>query len=94
MQLGLLLALMLLTASRGASAATWTVNFGGCSFTGDRACPLSYAEFGCSSTGGAPLVRSGSCPEKTGTLDLSHLNTGFGITALTADVFQDMSQMT
>jgi hypothetical protein len=102
--LGLLLALMLLTASRGASAATWTVNFGGCTFTGDKACPFDVWNFTCIDdagqaqnwfTGnGAPLVRLGSCPEQSGTLDLSWLYTGFGITALPANVFQDMSQMT
>ncbi len=34
----------------------WTLEFGGCKFSGDYA--------------GAPLVRSGSCPTQGGTLDL------------------------
>jgi hypothetical protein len=34
----------------------WTLGFGGCTFSGDRA--------------GAPLVRSGSCPTEGGTLYL------------------------
>ena len=84
MHLGLHIALMLLTASRGASAATWTVT-----------CIDDAGQAQNWFTGnGAPLVRLGSCPEQSGTLDLSWLYTGFGITALPANVFQDMSQMT
>ncbi len=52
-----LLALGLLAACRTASALPWTVQFGGCTFSGDSA--------------GAPLVRSGSCPTQGGHLDLS-----------------------
>ena len=84
------------------SAGTWTVNFGRCTFTGDKACPFdgwagleTRPAGGCTFTGnGAPLVRLGSCPEQSGTLDLSWLYKGFGITALPANVFLDMSQMT
>ncbi len=35
----------------------WTLDFGGCTFSGDYA--------------GAPLVRSGSCPAEGGTLRLA-----------------------
>jgi len=109
MHLGLHIALMLLTASRGASAATWTVNFGGCNFTGEESPPLMAVAapfanpavrryhapyYNCVHVCGAPLVRSGSCSEQSGTLDLSYRNTHFGITALPANVFQNMSQMT
>jgi hypothetical protein len=47
-----------LAASRGASALPWTVKFGNCTFSGDD-------------SNGASLMRSGSCPMKDGTLDLS-----------------------
>jgi hypothetical protein len=40
-----------------AESQTWTVAFGGCTFSGDYA--------------GAPLVRTGSCPTEGGDLDLS-----------------------
>ena len=76
-----------------AATWTWTVNFGGCTFSGDKVCPFDISIGGCTGQG-APLVRSGSCPEQSGTLDLSWLYTGFGITTLPANVFQDMSQMT
>ena len=43
--------------SASACISTWTLAFGGCTFSGDYA--------------GAPLVRSGSCPTQGGRLDLS-----------------------
>ena len=58
------------------SAAPWTRTFGNCTFTGD--------------SDGAPLVRAGSCPTQTGTLDLSVKR----ITLLPANVFQNMANMT
>ena len=51
-----MLALGLLAASRAASALSWTLAFGGCTFSGNDV--------------GAPLVRSGSCPTQGGTLSL------------------------
>jgi len=68
---------MQLIASRGASAAPWTVNFGGCTFSGDTA----YA----------PLVRTGSCPTYAGGLGGLDLHTK-GITSVTSNAFQGMSQ--
>ncbi len=64
--------------SGGASTSTtsWTVSFGGCTFTGDYA--------------GAPLVRTGSCPARPDTLDLSSK----GITSVQPDAFQGLSKMT
>jgi hypothetical protein len=40
------------------TAGPWTIDFGGCSFSGN--------------THGAPLVRAGSCPDQAGCLDLSY----------------------
>jgi hypothetical protein len=40
------------------TAGPWTIDFGGCSFSGN--------------THGAPLVRAGSCPDRAGCLDLSY----------------------
>ncbi len=40
-----------------AESQAWTVAFGGCTFSGNKA--------------GAPLVRTGSCPTEGGYLDLS-----------------------
>ncbi len=54
----LLALLVLLAASRSASALPWTVGFGNCTFSGDY--------------DGAPLVRSGSCPTQGGRLDLTY----------------------
>ena len=62
----------LLAASRSAFALPWTVEFGGCSFSGD--------------SNGAPLVRSGSCPDQGGRLDLISR----GITSLPAEAFAGM----
>jgi hypothetical protein len=56
-------------------AGPWTVAFGDCSFSGDYA--------------GAPLVRTGSCSEQAGYLDLS----GKGITSVQPDAFQGMPKM-
>ena len=64
------------TLSSRTSAAPWTRTFGNCIFKGD--------------TDGAPLVRAGSCPTQTGTLDLSVK----GITLLPANVFGGMANMT
>ena len=50
----LLLLLALLSSAH--AARPWSVEFGGCAFSGDY--------------DGAPLVRSGSCPTKDGALDL------------------------
>ncbi len=44
-------------SQQASTPSTWTLAYGGCSFSGDYA--------------GAPLVRSGSCPTQGGTLDLS-----------------------
>jgi hypothetical protein len=52
------------------------VAFGGCTFSGDY--------------GGAPLVRTGSCPTQGGYLDLQRK----GITSVQPDAFEGMSQMT
>ena len=52
----LLLLLALLSSAHAASP--WSVQFGGCVFSGDR--------------DGAPLVRSGYCPTVSGSLDLSY----------------------
>ncbi len=70
-----LLALGLLAASRTASASPWTVRFGGCTFSGDSA--------------GAPLVRSGSCPNEGGMLILS----AKGITSVPEQAFAGMAKM-
>ena len=57
-------------------AHAWTQRYGGCTFSGPD-------------NGGA-LVRSGSCPSETDTLDLS----GRKITSVPADTFADMGSMT
>ena len=71
----LLALLALLAVSRSASALPWTVGFGGCSFSGDY--------------NGAPLERSGSCPDQDDTLDL----TSKGITSVPADAFAGMAKL-
>jgi len=57
-------------------AHAWEMNFGGCTFSGPD-------------DGGA-LVRSGSCSEEGGGLDLSIK----GITTVPADAFADMDSLT
>jgi hypothetical protein len=55
--------------------------------------PWTVALGGCSFSGnyaGAPLVRTGSCPTENGFLSLDNM----GITSVSADTFQGMSQMT
>jgi hypothetical protein len=54
----------------------WRVTFGDCEFTGN--------------TNGAPLVRTGSCPDAEGFLDLQFRN----ITVVPATAFQGMGKMT
>ena len=56
-------------------ARAWEVEFGPCTFSGPD-------------SGGA-LVRSGSCPEESGTLDLDNK----GITSVPADAFADMGSL-
>jgi hypothetical protein len=74
----LLLLAVLLTVS---TANPWTVEFGGCTFSGDY--------------DGAPLVRMGSCPTApepwaiNNVLDLRSK----GITSVQADSFQGMSNL-
>jgi hypothetical protein len=51
--------------------------------------PWTVTFGGCTFSGGAPLVRTGSCPTQAGTLDLSSK----GITSVQPDAFQDMPQM-
>jgi hypothetical protein len=53
----------------------WTKVYGGCTFSGDY--------------GGAPLVRTGSCPTEGAELYLP----GRGITSMQPNVFQDMPKM-
>ena len=55
-------------------ARAWEVEFGPCTFSG---------------LGGA-LVRSGSCPEQSGRLELCL----YGITSVAADAFVDMDSLT
>jgi Leucine-rich repeat (LRR) protein len=54
----------------------WKITFGDCEFTGN--------------TDGAPLVRTGSCPDAEGALDLQYRN----ITVVPATAFQGMGKMT
>jgi hypothetical protein len=54
----------------------WKVTFGGCVFTGN--------------SDGAPLVRTGSCPDAEGALDLQYRN----ITEVAVTAFQGMGNMT
>jgi hypothetical protein len=54
----------------------WKVTFGDCVFTGN--------------SDGAPLVRTGSCPDAEGALDLQYRN----ITVVPATAFQGMGKMT
>jgi hypothetical protein len=54
----------------------WKVTFGDCEFTGN--------------TDGAPLVRTGSCPDAEGSLDLEYRN----IKVVPATAFQGMGKMT
>lgn len=57
------------------AAPSWEVEFGSCTFSGPE--------------GGGALVRSGSCPEESGTLDLRDK----GITSVPADAFADMGSL-
>ena len=54
----------------------WKVTFGNCVFTGNR--------------DGAPLVRTGSCPDTEGSLDLEYRN----ITVVPVNAFEGMGNMT
>ena len=54
----------------------WKVTFGDCEFTGN--------------TDGAPLVRTGSCPDAEGSLDLEYRN----ITEVQVNAFEGMGNMT
>ena len=69
------IALCLLGSVRVTHAAPWTVGFGDCTFSGD--------------TDGAPLARTGECPNQMGSLDFQNK----GIMSLPEGVFAGMGKL-